>query len=134
MSPWYFRALCEKCLGNGCRALRQRRSLEVLVRGAVVAARKRRPLARLALAGRRLAACDAPVEQPGFELGLDERDSRVHALAHRPGDMGLCRDREVAADVLEEGAIRAREVVRVLGQARHRLLALAQHGTAVLDA
>src|SRR6185312_9040496 len=105
-----------------------------LVRRAVVPAGKRRPLARLALAGRRLAPGDTAVEETGLQLRLDELDRCRHALAHRPGDVRLRRDREEAANVLEERAIRTREVVRILGEARHRLLALAEHCTAVLEA
>ena len=46
----------------------------MLVRGAVIALRQRRALARLALARGRAAASDAAVERPGFELLLDGRD------------------------------------------------------------
>src|SRR6476620_4079688 len=106
----------------------------MLVRGAVVAAGKRRALARFALAGGRLAAAHAAVEQPGLELRLDERDRRRDSLPDRPGDLRLCRDREVAADVVEERPVRSREVMRVMRETRHRLLALAEHSAPVLEA
>src|SRR6266550_2724968 len=57
---------------------------EVLVRRAVVALRQRRALARLALARRRAAACNAAVERAGFDLVLDELRGRAHALLHGP--------------------------------------------------
>ena len=47
-------------------------ALEVLMRGAVLALRQRRALARLALAGRRPAAGHAAVERTGLDLVLDE--------------------------------------------------------------
>src|SRR5215510_10629660 len=99
------------CL-NGLRGDRDG-LLEMLVRRAVVATGKRRPLARLALPGGRVAPCDASVEQPGLDLLLDERRRRADALTHRPGDARLCRDGEVAPNVREERAVRASEVVRV---------------------
>ena len=69
---------------------------KVLVRRAVVALGQRRALARLALARRRVAARDAAVERAGLDLLLDERARGRHALVHRPGDLGLRRDREIA--------------------------------------
>src|SRR3954452_7385969 len=98
-------------------------ALEMLVRRAVVALRQRRALAGLALARRRAAAGDAAVEGARLDLALDEPDRRRDALAHGPGDLRLARDREVAADVLEERPVGLREVERVLGEALHRLLA-----------
>ena len=50
-----------------------------------------------------------------------------------PGDLGLRRDREVAPDVGEQGTVGAREVVRILGEASHRPLALEKHRAAVVD-
>ena len=49
---------------------------------------------------------NAAVEQAGLELRLEERDRGVDSLAHRPGDVRLRGDREVPADVLEEGTVR----------------------------
>ncbi len=103
------------------------------MRGAVVASWQRCSLAGLSLARRRLAPAHASVEQPGLELRLDERDGGRDPLAYRPSDLRLRGDGEVASDVVEERPVRPREVVRVLGQARHRLLALAQHGSAELE-
>src|SRR4051812_47591133 len=57
------------------------RALEMLVRRAVVALGERRPLAGLALAGRRAAAGDAAVERAGLDLLLDEADCGADALA-----------------------------------------------------
>src|SRR3954467_11222805 len=108
-------------------------ALEVLMRRAVVALRQRCPLTRLALAGRRAAPSDAAVERSRLDLLLDEADRRLDALGHGPGDLRLHGDREVAADVLEQGAIRLREVVRVGGQALHRPLTGRQHVPAVLE-
>src|SRR5262245_37339984 len=102
---------------------------EVLVRRAVVAVRQRRALARLALARRRAAACNAAVERARFDLLVDERRRGVHALRDRPRDLRLARDREVAADVLEERAVGLREIERILGKAFHRLLARREHCT-----
>src|ERR687892_2044893 len=82
---------------GGCGA-----GLEVLVRGAVLALGQRRALARLALARRRAAACDAAVERAGLDLRLDELDGGADPFRHRPGDLRLVGDGEVAADVLEE--------------------------------
>src|SRR5579884_1108552 len=119
---------------------RQRRALggcglgfEVLVRRAVVAVRQRRALTRLALARRRATACDAAVERACFDLLVDELRCSVNALGHRPRDLGLTRDREVAADVLEERAVRLREVERVLRETFHRLLAGREHCAARLE-
>jgi len=46
----------------------------MLVRGAVVAVRERRALARLSLARGRAAAGNPAVEGAGLDLALDERD------------------------------------------------------------
>src|SRR5581483_9439488 len=108
-------------------------AFEVLVRRAVVAVRQRRALARLALARRRAAAGDAAVERAGLDLLLDEGDGRADALAHRPGDLRLRGDREVAADVLEEGPVGLGEVLRILGETLHRLLAGLEHLALVLE-
>src|SRR5262245_11180102 len=105
----------------------------MLVRRAVVPLGQRRPLAGLALAGRRLAACDPAVERSGLDLRLDEADGRADPLAHGPRDLSLRRDREVAADVLEERAIGPGEVLRIGGQALHGPLALLEHVAPGLD-
>src|SRR5437667_9167269 len=105
----------------------------MLVRGAVVAVGERRTLARLALARCRPATGHAAVERAGLDLLLDERRRRGDALLHRPCDLGLRRDREVAADVLEEGPVGLREVQRILREALHRLLARGEHRASGLD-
>src|SRR5581483_6945474 len=110
-----------------------RRALEVLVRRAVVAVRKRRALARLPFARRRVTACDAALERAGFDLLLDELDRRAHTFGHRPRDLRLHGDWEVAANVLEEGTIRLREVVRIGGEPLHRPLARREHLAAVVE-
>src|SRR6476646_1684561 len=101
----------------------------MLVRRAVVTVRQRCALAGLALARGRLAAGNAAVEGPRLDLLLDERDRGADALTDRPGDAGLRRDREVAANVLEKRTIGAREVLGVGCEPGHRELALLQHAT-----
>src|SRR5436190_21695465 len=119
--------------GSGTRRfLRGGARFQVLVGRAVVALRERRPLARLALARRRAAAGDAAVQRAGLDLVLDELHRRVDPFGHGPGHLGLAGDREVAPDVLEEGAVRLREVERIAGEALHRLLTGHQHGPARL--
>src|SRR4051812_37716500 len=108
-------------------------ALEMLVRRAVVALGKRRALARLPLARRRAAPRDPTVERAGLDLLLDERHGRVDSLRHRPGDLRLHRDREEAADVLEQPLVRLGEVVRVGREALHRALARCEHVPAVLE-
>src|SRR5207247_2568827 len=115
------------------RLRRDGRALEVLVRRAVVAVRERRALARLAFARRGTAAHDSSVERSGLDLLLDEGDRRGDALVHCPRDLRLAGDGEVAADVLEEGAGRVREIERILCQSLHRLLARVEDGAAVLE-
>src|SRR5690242_20406001 len=87
------------------RAYRNLRSgfaaLEVLMARAVVAVRERGALARLALSRGRPAACNTSVERSGLDLLLDEADRRVDSLRHGPRHLGLHRDREVPANVLE---------------------------------
>src|SRR4051794_12215802 len=109
------------------------RALEVLVRRAVVPLRKRRALARLALAGRRVAACDAALEDARLDLLLDELDRGADAVIDRPGHLRLHGDREIPANVLEKGLVRLREVVRIRGEPLHRRLAGAENLTAVLE-
>jgi len=75
----------------------------------------------------------AAVERARLQLLLDEPDCGAHALGHRPGDLRLRRDREVAPDVLEERPIGLRKVVRVRGEPLHRLLALLEHRAARLE-
>src|SRR5436190_1045653 len=103
------------------------------MRGAVVAVRERGALARLALPRGRATASDAAVECALLDLVLDEADGGVDAAADSPGDLRLHRDREVAPDVLEEGLVGLREVVRILGQTLHRALAGGEHVAPVLQ-
>jgi len=105
----------------------------MLVRRAIVALWERRALARLPFACRGAAARDASVEHARLDLLLDERDRGCHAFLHCPRHLGLRGDREVAANVLEEGPVRLGEIERILREPLHRLLALLQHGPAVLE-
>ena len=105
----------------------------MLVRRAVVAAWERCPLTGLALACRGSAAGDAAVERASLDLRVDERHRSRDSFAHRPGDLRLRGDREVAADVLEERPVGSGEIVRICREAGHRLLALAQHGPPILE-
>src|SRR5687768_17147101 len=91
----------------------ERAALEMLVRGAVVPLGEGRALARLSLAGGRAAACDPAVERSRLELLLDEADRGADPLGDRPGHLRLRRDREVAANVLEQGPVGLREVMRI---------------------
>src|SRR6187431_1394082 len=90
--------------------------LEVLVRRAVVPSRQRRPLAGLALACRRVAARDPAIQEPGLDLLLDEARRRADPFTDGPGDLRLCRDREVASDVSEKRPVGPSEVLGVLGE------------------
>src|SRR2546421_908900 len=90
--------------------------------------------ARLALACRRAAPRDTAVEGTCLDLRLDESASGGDSLAHGPGDLRLRGDREVAPDVLEEGALGLGEVERIGRQTLHRLLACLEHLAAVFDA
>ncbi len=110
-----------------------RRGLEVLVRGAVLALGQRRALARLALARRRAAAGDAAVERAGLDLLLDVLDRRADSPRDRPVHLRLVRDREVAADVLEERPLRLREVARILGEPLDRVLTRGEDCAASLE-
>src|SRR5436190_18426846 len=105
----------------------------MLMRGAVLAVRQRRALARLALARRRTAARDAAVQHARLDLLLDEPDGCRDALAHGPSDLRLRGDRKVTANVLEERAIRPRKIVRIAREPLHRLLACGQYELAVLE-
>src|SRR5664279_3349805 len=107
--------------------------LEVLMRRAVITVGKRCALAGLALAGRRLTTRDSAVESTGLDLLLNELAGRADSLLHRPTDLRLHSDRVVTADVLEEGTIGLGEVVRIGGQANHRLLTGREHGTPELE-
>src|SRR5437667_5314896 len=111
-----------------------RACFQVLVRRTVVAVGQWGALARLSLARRRAAARNAAVERAGLDLRLDERARRRDPLAHSPGDLRLRGDREVAPDVLEEGALGLGEVERIGRQTLHRLLACLEHLAAVFDA
>src|SRR6185295_18347762 len=97
------------------------------VRRAVIATGERRALTRLALAGGRMAAGDAAVEEARLHLLLDERRRGTDAFAHRPGHLRLGADGEVPTDVGEERAVRPREVVRIVSEPGHRALAFLQH-------
>src|SRR4249920_2645125 len=99
----------------------------MLVRGTVVPVRQRGALTGLALARRRAAAGDPTVERAGLDLVLDEPDCRIDALRDGPGDLLLHGDREVASDVLEERAVRLREIVRICCEPLHRPLTCRQH-------
>src|SRR4051794_6981103 len=105
----------------------------MLVRGAVVALGQRRALAWLGLAGRRVAARGSAFEGAVLDLLFDELHRRADAVADRPRDLRLHGDREVAPDVLEEGLVRLREVVRSGGEALHRAFAGSEHLTAVIE-
>jgi hypothetical protein len=78
-----------------------------------------------------MTAGDPAIEEPRLDLLLDEARRRADALPDRPRHLGLRGDREVAPDVREERAVRAREVVGVLGEAGHRALALDEHVASV---
>src|SRR6266550_1632102 len=107
------------------RAVRSGRdfgAFEVLVRRAVVAFRQRCALAGLALARRRVAVRDASFEGARLDLLLDELHRRADSLVYRPGNLGLRRDREVPANLLEERPVGLREVVRIGGEPLHRPL------------
>src|SRR3954451_18936662 len=121
----YTRSHVERDRGKPGEKPRLRRGLgfQVLVRGAVVALGKRRPLTRLSLPRGRGAAGAAPAERAGLDLLLDEALCRLHALGDRPGNVRLAGDREVAADVLEERPVRLREIKRVGGEPLHGVLA-----------
>src|SRR5438105_2527628 len=105
----------------------------MLVRRAIVALGERRALARLPLARRRVTARDAPLERACFDLLLDELDCSADTLVDRPRDLRLHGDREVAADVLEERAVRLREVVRIGCEPLHRPFACGEHFAAVFE-
>src|SRR3954468_2429539 len=108
-------------------------AFEVLVARAVVALGERRPLARLALAGGGAAAGDAAVERALLDLLLDERARGIDSLRHRPGDLRLHRDREVAPNVLEKRTVRFCEVLRIRRESLHRPLACGEYLAAVLE-
>src|SRR5689334_7792347 len=103
------------------------------MRRAVVALGQRGALARLALARRRAAACDAAVERTGLDPLLDERNRCGDALLHGPRNLRLRRDREVAPDVLEQRAVRLRKVERIARETFHRLLALLEHRAPIFE-
>ena len=112
------------------RASRLRRDrqalLEVLVRRAVLPIGQRRPLARLALAGRRLALVRLALAR-ALELVEDVHDRRADVPVDRPVDAHLIRDREQMPDLREEALAGLREVLRVAGQPLDRRLAALQH-------
>src|SRR5918998_2575595 len=104
----------------------------MLVGRAVVALGKRRALARIPLARRRPATRRAAVEGAGLDLLRDEGHGGPDSLLHDPGDLRLRPNREVPANILEERAIRFREVKRVAREALHRVLARGEDGPAIL--
>src|SRR5260221_5197239 len=118
---------CSSQLSRGLGAL------EMVMRRAVVAVRQRRALTGLALARRCAAAGDPAVERTGLDLLLDEAHRGIDSLVHRPGDLRLHRDREVAPDVLEERLVGLGEIVRICSEALHRPLGRSEHLTAVLQ-
>src|SRR5690348_1740595 len=97
------------------------------MRGAVLAIRQRRALARLALAGRRLAAGHSLTV--ALELGQDELHRALDVPIDRRVDARLVGDREQVPDLLEEALARLREVVRVARQSLDGRLARLQHPT-----
>src|SRR4029450_12863624 len=108
---------------SGCEVERARRglrgnlrALEMLMRRAVVAVREGRARTRVPLARRCAAAGDPAVERAGLDLLLDEGDRCGDALLHRPGDLRLRCDREVAADVPQETPIGLARIERDAGQ------------------
>jgi hypothetical protein len=68
-----------------------------------------------------------------LDLLLDEGSRRADALTNGPGDPCLRGDREVPTDVREERSIRPREVVRVVRETLHGLLALHENRSPVLE-
>ncbi len=103
------------------------------MRRAVITVGKRCALAGLALAGCRLATRYATIESTGLDLLLNELAGRADSLLYCPADLRLHGDRVVATNVLEEGTIGLGEVVRIGGQANHRLLTGREHGTPELE-
>ena len=88
--------------------------VEMRMRRAVLALGHRAALARLALARERTAAAEQVAAALELRLGgLD--DARDH-LVHRHVHACLLRDREVAPDLLEQAARRAREVAGIGGE------------------
>src|ERR671918_1320557 len=101
--------------------------LEVLVRGAVLAARQRHALARGTPARAGVAADRAAIERHTLaELAVHVLRCQLHVLLAHAKDPQLVCHREVVAHVLEERADWLREVVPVERQALHRRLARPQ--------
>src|SRR6188472_2293391 len=94
--PRHATSISELTVRAQCRSGGDGRVLEMLVRRAVVATGKRRALTGLALSRGRVAPCNPAVEEAGLDLLLDEGRRRADAFLDRPGDLRLCRDREVA--------------------------------------
>ena len=103
------------------------------MRGAVLTLGERCALARLSLARRRPAAGDPAIERTGLDLGVDVLDGRPDPLGHRPGDLRLIGDGEVAPDVLEERPVGVCEVARILGEPLDALLARGENLPPVLE-
>src|SRR5205085_3848833 len=102
-------------------------------RRAVVALGPRRALAGLAFSRRRTTAGYPAVERARLDLVLDECDRSGHALLHCPRHLRLRCDREVPADVLEQGPLRLGEVQGIAREPLHRLLAGLEHSTPVFE-
>src|SRR6476661_3298572 len=105
----------------------------MLMRGAVVTIRQRRSLTGLALARGGATAGNTSVESACLDLLLDEPNRGIDTLADGPGDLCLHRDREEPPDVLEQGAIGLREVVRIRSEPLHRPLTRREHLATVLE-
>ena len=112
---------------GGCADARRERGglLEMRVRRAVLAARQRRALAGLALAGGG-AAAGVGLVQP-VELDLDRCPGQADHALDRVEDARLLGDREVAADLLEEAAGGLREVARIAREPLHGRLRRLEH-------
>ena len=68
-----------------------------------------------------------------LDLFLDERHCSGDSFTDGPRDLCLRRNREVAADVLEQRPVGLGKVERVAREALHRLLALLENGTAIFE-
>src|SRR6476660_4649000 len=101
------------------------------MRGAVLAVGQRRTLARLALAGRRLALVRLALTR-ALELVEDVHHGCVDVPVNRSVDSRLVRDREQMPDLREEALAGLREVLRIAGQPLDRRLATLKHPAAGL--
>lgn len=105
----------------------------MLVRRAEVPPGERRSLACLALAGSGVATGDSAIQKAGFDLLLDEACRSADPFSNGPRDLSLSGNRKIASNVGEERSIRACEVVRIVREASHCVLALEKHRTTVLE-